>query len=102
MSSSSSAFLRISRHAAPVAEDHGDGSQRCAQLVCGAGGQQTHAHDQVFFRGLLLESGEARIAVAHVARDADQEERQQRRVEHEADERADDVQREQIRRVRRA
>jgi hypothetical protein len=79
------------RHVGPVAEDDAERGQRRAQLVRGAAGEQAHAHDMHLLGGALPQLGQLGVALAQVAVDADDEDGQQRHVQHEAQQQAAEV-----------
>ena len=76
----------------PVAQDHGQGGQRRAQLMRRARGQQAHAHDVLFFHAAPACCGQARIALAQVQVDAGDEDHHQRGIEHKAHQQPDHIQ----------
>ena len=76
------------RHALPVVENHRQRRERRAELVRGAGGEQAHADDMLFFCRLLAQLGKSPVLIAHVAIDAGDEQHQQHRRQQKADEHA--------------
>ena len=86
---------RQDRHAPPISEDDRECRERRAEFMRGPGGEKPHPHDMILFGRLLPEIGEMRVALAQVPVDPRDEDRQQGRIQHEADQHAGDVQAEE-------